>query len=54
MRLTALSVTSKSCSSWRAVSVGDAVWLLPAVARDAPLGAGVSLGDSSAPADYRS
>ena len=51
MHLTAPSATSKSCSSWRAVSVADAAWLLPAVARETPLGAGVSLGDSSAPAD---
>ena len=42
MHLMALSATSKSCSSWWVVSVGDTAWLLLAVAREAPSGAGVS------------
>ena len=42
---------SKSFSSWRVVSVGDAASLLLAIAGGAPSGTGVSLGDSSAPVD---
>ena len=45
---------SKSFSSWHVVSIGDAALLLPAIAGGAPSGTGVSLGDSSAPADSHS
>ena len=51
---TAPGVASKSFSPWRVVFVGDAALLLPAMAGVAPSGTGVSLGDSSAPADSRS
>ena len=42
---------SKSHSSGTAVSVGNADWLLPAMARETPSGTDVCLGDSSAPAN---
>ena len=43
------SAVSKSFSPWCVVSVGDAALLLLAMARGAPLGTGISLGDASAP-----